>query len=209
MTALPSTSETIPEPQDRPLLQRETIVAAARELVSTKGLEALSLRRLAATLGVTAPALYAHVTDKNDLLRAIAEVEFDELVSRFEAVHVDDPVALIRAHGRAYLDYARENPALFHVMFLFPPDLGNGAAERTGIELPAATRVFTMAAQAVTDAIDSGALVSDNPLLAVLAIWASVHGVAQVLLLGFALTRESEDALMTEVTDRLLAGYQP
>ena len=57
MTALPSPSETIPEPQDRPLLQREAIVAAARELVSTKGLEALSLRRLAANLGVTAPAL--------------------------------------------------------------------------------------------------------------------------------------------------------
>ncbi len=209
MTALRSPAGTIPDPAERPLLQRDAIVAAARDLVSTRGLEALSLRRLAGNLGVTAPALYAHVADKNDLLRAIAEGEFDELASRFEAVHVDDPVALIRAHGKAYLDYARENPALFRVMFLFPPDLGDGATGRTGIELPAATRVFTMASQAVTDAIDAGALVSDDPLLTVLAMWAGMHGVAQILLLGFALTRESEDALITEVTDRLLAGYRP
>ena len=61
-------------PADRPPLQRETIVEAARDLIITDGLEALSLRRLAGQLGVTAPALYAHVRDKQDLLRALAEV---------------------------------------------------------------------------------------------------------------------------------------
>lgn len=196
-------------PENRPLLQRETIVAAARELVSTSGLEALSLRRLASTLGVTAPALYAHVTDKNDLLRAVAEGEFDELVARFEAVHVEDPIALIRAHGRVYLDYARENPALFRVMFLFPPNLGDGTEVAPDIELPAATRVFAMAAQAITNAIDAGALVAEDPLLTALTLWAGMHGVAQILLLGFTMTREFEDALIAEVTDRLLAGYRP
>ena len=58
---------------DRPLLHREAIIAAARELIVADGLEALSLRRLAARLGVTAPALYAHVRDKQDLLRAVAQ----------------------------------------------------------------------------------------------------------------------------------------
>ena len=196
-------------PENRPLLQRETIVAAARELVSTSGLEALSLRRLASTLGVTAPALYAHVTDKNDLLRAVAEGEFDELAARFEAVHVEDPIALIRAHGRAYLDYARENPALFRVMFLFPPNLRDGTEVAPDIELPAATRVFAMATQAITDAIDAGVLVVEDPLLTALTLWAGMHGVAQILLLGFTMTREFEDALIAEVTDRLLAGYRP
>ena len=44
------------------------------------GLEAVSLRRVGANLGVTAPALYAYVTDKSDLLRSVAEVEFDHLM---------------------------------------------------------------------------------------------------------------------------------
>ena len=183
-------------------------MAAARELVSTSGLGALSLRRLASTLGVTAPALYAHVTNKSDLLRAVAEGEFDELAARFEAVHVEDPLALLRAHGRAYLDYARENPALFRVMFLFPPDLGDGTAVAPDVELPAATRVFAMATQAITDAIDAGVLVVEDPLLTALTLWAGMHGVAQILLMGFTLPREFEDALVAEVTNRILAGYR-
>ncbi|MEZ5183034.1 MAG: TetR family transcriptional regulator [Acidimicrobiales bacterium] len=108
---------------DREPLQRDAIVEAARQLVIAGGLEALSLRRLAAQLGVTAPALYAHVRHKQDLLRAIAEVEFDRLVARFDAVAATDPVARIRAHGRAYVEHAREHPELFRVMFLFPPEM--------------------------------------------------------------------------------------
>ena len=70
---------------EREPLQREAIIEAGRQLVVTGGLEALSLRRLASQLGVTAPALYAHVRDKQDLLRAIAEIEFDRLVARFDS----------------------------------------------------------------------------------------------------------------------------
>ncbi len=59
-------------------------------MIRTSGLEAVSLRRVAAMLGVTAPALYAYVTDKNDLLRSVAEVEFDQLMQRFEAIDETD-----------------------------------------------------------------------------------------------------------------------
>ena len=108
---------------DRPPLQRDAIVAAARALIVEDGLEALSLRRLAAQLGVTAPALYAHVRDKRDLLRALAEGEFETLVARFDAITDPDPIARIKGHGRAYVQHARENPELFRVMVLFPPEM--------------------------------------------------------------------------------------
>lgn len=194
-------------PGDRPTLQRDAIVLAARDMVASVGLEALSLRRLAATLGVTAPALYAHVTDKHDLLRAVAEGQFDQLVTRYEAVHVEDPVARIRAHCRAYVAQARENPELFRVMFLFPPDLGDSSELPESIELPGATRAFNIAAEAVAEAIDAGAMVAEDPLLAALTLWAGVHGVANVLLLGFELPAELEESLIAEITERTLRGY--
>ena len=194
---------------DRPTLQRDAIVAAARELVATFGLEALSLRRLAATLDVTAPALYAHVTDKHDLLRAVAEGQFDLLVTRYQAVHVADPVERIRAHCRAYVSLAQESPELFRVMFLYPPDLGDNSELPESMELPGATRAFNIAAEAVAEAIAAGAVVSDDPLLTALTLWAGVHGVANVLLLGFGLPPELEDALIAEITDRTLRGYAP
>ncbi len=195
-------------PSERAVLTRDAIVAAAREVIATSGLEALSLRRLATGLGVTAPALYAHVTDKEDLLRALATAEFDALVARFAAVDEDDPVARIRAHGRAYVAHARESPELFHVMFLFPPDLG-AADLPEGRELPGATQAFAAAFGAVEDAAASGALAIDDPLLAALTLWSAMHGVATVLQLGLDLPSEVEDALIDEVTDRILAGYRP
>jgi AcrR family transcriptional regulator len=187
-------------------LSRDAIIDAARELITTAGLEALSLRRLAARLDVTAPALYAHVEDKRDLLRTLAEGEFDRLVARFDAVHVADPVARIRAHGRAYIEHAREEPELFRIMFLFPPDLGGGETPE-GEELPGATKAFTLAAAAVAEAVESGAIEAVDPLVAALTIWSGVHGVASVLQLGFGLPAELEETLIDEISDRLLRGF--
>ena len=56
---------------EREHLTREAIVATARGIVVADGLDGLSLRRVATALGVTAPALYAHIEDKHDLLEEI------------------------------------------------------------------------------------------------------------------------------------------
>ena len=176
-------------------------------MIIADGLEALSLRRLAARLGVTAPALYAHVRDKQDLLRTLAEGEFEALVARFDAVSDPDPIARIKGHGRAYVAHARENPELFRVMFLFPPDLSPSSLP-AGVELPGATKAFEAAAGAVEEAIAAGSIAADDALLVALTLWSGSHGVATVLQLGFGLPRELEDAMIDEVTDRLLAGYR-
>ncbi|MEP6623083.1 MAG: TetR family transcriptional regulator [Acidimicrobiia bacterium] len=49
---------------DRLPLNRTAIVTVARQIVAADGLDGLSLRRVGAQLGVTAPALYAYVDDK-------------------------------------------------------------------------------------------------------------------------------------------------
>lgn len=195
----------MPDAEARARLEREAIVEAARQMIVADGLDALSLRRLAARLGVTAPALYAHVADKQDLLRAVADREFDALVARFVAVEAAGPIERIRAHGRAYVAHARAHPELFATMFLFPPRIE--PLDVPAAELPGATRAFAAAAEAVTEAIDAGLLHAEDPLLVALALWAGAHGVAQVLQLGFALPDGFAEALADEVTDGLLAGY--
>jgi AcrR family transcriptional regulator len=196
----------VPSDPERAALTREAVVAAARDLVSEGGLEALSLRRLAARLGVTAPALYAHVHDKRDLLAALAEGQFDELVARMDAAAGLPPVERIRAHCRAYVQHARENPELFGVMFLFSPDLGpaGGTDLPEGAELPAATKAFGYALAAVEEAARDGDLATDDPLLTALALWSATHGLTTVLQLGLGFTGDTEDALLDELLDRLL-----
>lgn len=60
-------------------LTRGGIVAAALGVVDRAGVEGLSMRALAAELGVTPMALYNHVGGKQDLLRAIAEAVLAEV----------------------------------------------------------------------------------------------------------------------------------
>ncbi len=190
-------------PKRTPPLNRDAVVQAARELIAADGLEALSVRRVTAALGVSAPALYAHVENKPDLLRAVAELEFEGLVERFEAVRSPDPVERIRGHSRAYIEHARADPALFEVMFLFRP----GFAPQPAVEeLPAASKGFEIASGAIEEAMRAGAIRSGDPLVVAIALWAAAHGTASVLLAGLNLGDAFEANVIDTVIDSLLRG---
>jgi TetR/AcrR family transcriptional regulator, tetracycline repressor protein len=79
-------TRTHPHPQssNRPSkdLTRVKVIEAGLELIDREGPDAMTMRRLAASLGVTPMALYNHVSSKKDLLQAVAEhvlgqTEFD------------------------------------------------------------------------------------------------------------------------------------
>ena len=184
-------------------LSRQSVIGAARELIASDGLDALSLRRVAARLGVSAPALYAHVDNKSDLLRGVAELEFEDLYDEFDAVAALDPIGRMRAHAHAYIDHARAHPALFQVMFLFRPGwLPQPAAD----ELPAATKVFGLGMTAIEEAMQAGALRAADPLVTALALWATTHGAATVLLARLNLDDATEAQIVDGVIDNMLRG---
>lgn len=173
-------------------------------MIVADGLDSVSLRRVAGTLGVTAPALYAYVEDKRDLLRGVAEQAFSTLIARFETIAVDDPIERIDAYSRAYVGFALDNPELFRTMFLFPPALA--VSEPTGEELPAATRSFELPRLAIAEAMDQGRLRAQDPDEAALTVWTATHGLADVLLLGFGFDDGSRRRLVDQVLDTVLTG---
>jgi AcrR family transcriptional regulator len=187
-------------------LTREAIVAATRTLVETEGLDAVSLRRVGAALGVTAPALYAHVADKRDLLRSVAASALAMLISDFEAIDDPDPLDRIRRFSRVYIQFAATNPELFKTVFLFPPDLA--ITTPTGEELPMATLAFRVPLSALTQAMDEGTFRRMDPDLAGLTMWTVAHGCAEVLAMGFALDETSREALITAVIDTVIDGLR-
>lgn len=192
--------------ETRESLTRGAIIAAARDLIESDGLDAVSLRRVGAALGVTAPALYAHVTDKRDLLRSVAASAFAMLISTFERIDDPDPIDRVRGFTRAYIDFAASNPELFKTMFIFPPDLTIGAP--TGEELPMATLAFQVPLNALTEAMDDGRFARMDPDLAGLTMWTVAHGCAEVLAMGFALDDASREELITTVIETTIDGFR-
>ncbi|MFE7519579.1 TetR/AcrR family transcriptional regulator [Streptomyces halstedii] len=66
-------SRGVPRSQPRPGLTPEAIARAGRDLIEREGLDALTMRAVAAELGTAATSLYRHVADRDALLVAILE----------------------------------------------------------------------------------------------------------------------------------------
>jgi AcrR family transcriptional regulator len=98
---------------------REALLERAAEVIAERGIEALSLRALARDLGVSHAAPRAHFADRRALLCELAKEGFRLSV---DALHAGakaagpDPVARYRALGRAYVQFARENPSYFRAI---------------------------------------------------------------------------------------------
>jgi len=92
-------------------LSREAIAAAALALIDEDGLEALSMRRLGARLGVEAMALYHHLPGKGELLDAVQERLLDELT--LPPRGSVEPLARLRAMARDYRAAAIRHPRAF------------------------------------------------------------------------------------------------
>ncbi len=101
-----------------PVTRREQIVAAALELLESEGPAGLSMRSVAARVGVTAPSLYKHFPDKDDIETALIGEGFREAATVFgQAVRdPEDPEDPLGAIGRAYRAWARAHPHLYRLM---------------------------------------------------------------------------------------------
>jgi AcrR family transcriptional regulator len=96
-----------------------SILLAARRLLDEGGASAVSMRKVAEQVGITAMAIYRHYPDHAALLSALSDQGFAEMA----AVLREAPLAgefsdRMVAACEAYLDYALVNPRLFELMFL-------------------------------------------------------------------------------------------
>lgn len=62
-----------------PLIERRAAVEAALELIDREGLDAFSIRRLGAELGVNGASLYHHFADKDEILTGVVRLVLSEL----------------------------------------------------------------------------------------------------------------------------------
>src|SRR5215212_10610242 len=104
-------------------LNRRRILEAAVRFVDMEGLEALSMRKLGAELGVEAMSLYNHVPNKSALLDGMVEVLFGELRVPPENHSWEERV---RQGYRAFRRLAHEHPNVFPLLVTRPPDTMDG-----------------------------------------------------------------------------------
>lgn len=119
----------------KPLITKEAAVAAAIELVDKEGLDALSVQAVARAMGVTAPSLYYHFKDKDELLQLVARALLREVgeQSHGEKDWEEHAVELAVATRRVILRHCNAAPLMLR---FFPRSLMLGAYESTLRECP-------------------------------------------------------------------------
>jgi TetR/AcrR family transcriptional regulator, tetracycline repressor protein len=104
-------------------LNRRRVLEEAVLFVDREGLEALTMRKLGAELGVEAMSLYNHVPNKSALLDGMVEVLLGELEIPSENYGWEERT---REGYRAFRRLAHEHPNVFPLLVTRPPDTMDG-----------------------------------------------------------------------------------
>jgi len=187
---------------------REEILTTAWKQIGEMGAAALSLRGIARTMGMTAPALYRYFKDRDALVTALMMEAFGSFADALEAGRdshsADDHAGRFSAVGRAYFRWGAQNPQRYALIFGTPIQ-GYLFAEELG---PVAQRGFLVVQGVIGEAQAAGKITGAatalrlpvnlksqyealtqygmpfTPLVTHLAlsVWASIHGITSLYL---------------------------
>ena len=104
-------------------LSRGRVLEEAVRFADREGLEALTMRKLGAELGVEAMSLYNHVPNKGALLDGMVEVLLGELEVPARGLDWEER---IREGYRAFRRLAHEHPNVFPLLVNRPPETMDG-----------------------------------------------------------------------------------
>jgi AcrR family transcriptional regulator len=163
-----------------PTIQK--IAIAALQLLEQEGVEAVTMRRVASAVGVTAMALYRHYPDRAGLLNALSDAGFADLTARLKAARLtgDIEAKLIKILD-VTLNHALENPRLFELMFLerregarqFPRDFKAGRSPTANITM-----------DLIQEGMDTGVFRKDDAVEIVFEMGALLQGLIMLYLGG-------------------------
>jgi len=167
---------------------KESLIEAAKVILERDGADALSLRAIAAEVGVSHTAPYSHFKNKKVLIEAISAMGYELLADALCAGVSSDKNKqddLMLSYGASYLKFAIENPQLYRLML--------GQVETRGLKSPAKSATLDMTKESVT--LKRPFLMLNNALAAelkdpevakrqALGAWGLVHGLSALLIEG-------------------------
>jgi AcrR family transcriptional regulator len=167
---------------------REALITAALELIARKGPAGFTFAEAARAAGVSAAAPYRHFRDRDALMADVARRGYELFEQRLTTAWDEGrpaPLAALDRMGRAYLAFAREEPAYFSAMFEsgLPLDQHRDLHE-------AGDRAFSVLRTAC-EAVVATLPASSRPpaLMLALHIWSLSHGIASLFARGDAARR--------------------
>src|SRR6201996_4917778 len=161
---------------------RDRLCEAAERLFAERGPDAVTMRQLAAELGVSPMTPYRYFEDKEDILAAVRTNGFNRFAEALEKARetaTGGARARGTAVGEAYVTFALENPHSYKLMF----DFNQPNVDKYPELVAAGQRAQKTMTGYVRDAFKEG-LMQGDPQQIGLMFWAAVHGAVILELAG-------------------------
>jgi len=167
---------------------KEALVRAALSLIAEKGPAGFTFAEAARSAGVSPAAPYRHFRDRDELLADVARRGFEQFEGALKLAWDEgrpEPLTAFDRMGRAYLDFARREPAFYSAMFEAGVSLDATPELRQASER--SFGVLRGASESLVAKIPPG----ERPpaLMVALHIWSMTHGIASLFGRGDASRR--------------------
>lgn len=186
--------------------QRDRILGCACDLYLKHGLDGFSMRKLAKSVGVTAPAIYRHYEGREAVLADVLR-EAHRTFSRYlyAALGAPSPLERFLAAGQQYLNFVIEHPRWYGMMHTAPEHLGMEHIPEDIEALQCATHQFWL--DRVRECMEAGILRPGDPAEASITMWAHAHGMVQLFHQGLLPVSEEEFRHLFQASGvRLMSG---
>ncbi len=187
---------------------RERIYECALGILEAEGPQAVTMRRIANEVGITAMAIYYHFPNREALLSAIVDSEFEQLVDFFARSGKNGTFENKIVHSLdGYISYALTHPRIFDYVF----SNARPGARRFPEDFRARlSPTLNPIADMVVEGIKLGRLKRDDPWELAMELWAHVHGYLMLYRAGrFNLQEDEFRKLVHRSLRRLVHGLVP
>jgi AcrR family transcriptional regulator len=161
---------------------REKLCDAALQIFAEKGVDGLTMRDVAARVGVSPMTPYRYFKDKDAMLAAVRARAFNDFAKALEgAVHRGkDSIAQSNAAGKAYEDFAFMHAEAYRLMFMVAE---KDTDQRDELLQLAVERARATMSYHVKQLVEEGVFEGDPELIGYV-LWAAIHGLVMLELSG-------------------------
>ena len=185
---------------------KEEFLKIAFDFIDTNDVDKLTLKVLSDATGTSRSAIYRHFKSKDALIEVMILNGFEEFDNITAPILLDKDKSLVDRFyltTQSYINWAKDNPNLYRL--LFGKKYSHIREEIISIRDEDCSG-FGALKSAIEEGQKQGILKKDDSYKQAIIIWASLHGLATLIIDGFMDVDEIYEELYSDMFESLLAG---
>ena len=186
---------------------KNNLISLSIDFLQDNDIRDLKLGHISSLSGTSKTSIYRHFKNKDELIKTLMLIGFDEIHNSLLKVLTNNSLPLIDRYylgGRVFIDYALKNSNMYRL--LFGNDYNHIRNEVYDITAEDCI-VFSVLKKSIEEGQKKGILIKTDSFKISVMVWSSFHGLASLLIDGFAEIEKLHEELYNESFENLLSAY--